>query len=134
MGGLLGLPGGASPVLSMALKPEEGAAAGATGCATPNFGLGLHSPLFIPGLNSPGGGLGCAPSPGSLGCALGSGKWHADIDPEVWFDNEGEQLGSMQEFFAGTENASIFRADAGAAAPAGGEQRGSQEAAGVAAW
>jgi hypothetical protein len=107
--------GGLSPV--MGIKSEDGGAMGGAPaphhglCATPNFALGLHSPFLMPGLSSPG--LGCLASPGSLS-ALGSAKWHQDIDPEVWFDEAGEQPSSIHEFFAQDNAGSIFKGEAGA--------------------
>jgi hypothetical protein len=83
-------------------------------CPTPSFAFGLSSPLLVPGLSSPGP-LGCLPSPGGL--ALG--KWQQDIDPEVWFEDAGEQQGSIQELFPDAAAAgSIFVSDAAAAAAA----------------
>jgi len=79
----------------------------------------------MPGLSSPG--LGGLASPG-LGALGGGSRWHQDIDPEVWFEDGGDQPGSIQELF-GQEGGSIFRGEgAGAgAAPlgaAGGAERG----------
>jgi hypothetical protein len=108
-------------------SPIPGPAGAHPLCPTPTFALGLHSPLF--GIGSPGS-LGGGASPGGLSCALGGAKWHQDIDPEVWFEDNEEQLGTMQEFFS--DHASLFKADGAAAA--GGSQpaaAGSQAGAGA---
>ncbi|GBF89163.1 transcription factor [Raphidocelis subcapitata] len=116
---------GASPLVG--LKAEDGPSAAAGGLPTPGtaFALGLGSPLLAPGLGSPGG----LASPCG-GFALGGAKWQADIDPEVWFqDDGGEQAASMQDFFGGEPGGSLFRggerpaaaaAAAAVAVPAGG--------------